>query len=203
MGLRAANIRIKSNSHYTCQECGSIEQIQAHHQIPHDDNSLIVLCASCHSKKHPNVPLGLFFSNTIQPYWQNISAASLARQCYVNSRTICRRAKALHIEKGILSKIDEDRIRKYNVRYLFSINKQVDDAVGNIDIREVRRRLDMSQETIARGIGVSPCIIRKWESGRYRPSAFAIVAVESFIEKQKRNERSPIMLWLKREGIYK
>jgi len=38
-------IKAKSNAHYRCQECGSTELIQTHHEIPGDDNSLIALCA--------------------------------------------------------------------------------------------------------------------------------------------------------------
>lgn len=35
-----ASIKVKTKAHYTCQECGSTEFIQAHHQIPKDDDSL-------------------------------------------------------------------------------------------------------------------------------------------------------------------
>lgn len=100
---RMACIRAKSNARYVCQECGSTEFIQAHHQIPRDDGSLIVLCAVCHSKRHSDVPLGLFFSRTCQPYWENISAASLARQLNKHPRTIYRVAKRLNIAKGFLA----------------------------------------------------------------------------------------------------
>lgn len=100
---RMASIRAKSNVHYTCQECGSTEFIQAHHQIPHDDSSIIVLCAVCHSRKHPDVPLGLFFNKNGQPYWENISASSLASELNRHPRTIYRIAKKLNIAKGILT----------------------------------------------------------------------------------------------------
>lgn len=36
-------VRIKANAKYICQECGSTELIQAHHRIPGDDSSLVVL----------------------------------------------------------------------------------------------------------------------------------------------------------------
>ena len=78
-----AAIRVKSNANYICQECGSTELIQAHHQVPGDDSSLVVLCAECHSQKHPNLPKALFFSNNHQPYWHNKSASSLADELFI------------------------------------------------------------------------------------------------------------------------
>ena len=57
------NVIAKANAGYICQECGSAKFIQAHHRIPRDDTSIIVLCAECHSKKHPDVPKALFFSH--------------------------------------------------------------------------------------------------------------------------------------------
>lgn len=98
-----AAIKVKSNAKYICQECGSTELIQAHHQIPGDHNSLLPLCAECHSQKHPNLPKALFFNKHNQPYWHNISASSLAKQLNVCPRTIIRNAKKLLIEQGQLS----------------------------------------------------------------------------------------------------
>ena len=105
-------IRAKANQHYTCQECGATELIQAHHQVRGDDSSLISLCAECHSQKHPNVPKALFFNTDNQPYWYNKSAASLAKSWGLCSRTIIRAAKRLTVPKGILSEDDEDRIKR-------------------------------------------------------------------------------------------
>jgi 5-methylcytosine-specific restriction endonuclease McrA len=99
------------NANYTCQECGSTEMIQAHHRIPKDDSTLICLCAECHSKKHPNVPRGLFFNKSRQPYWENKSASTLAKELGVHARTIYRIAKKLSISKGILAINDEKLIR--------------------------------------------------------------------------------------------
>lgn len=102
-----ANLRAKANARYTCQECEASEFIQAHHQMPNDDNSIIVLCAACHSNHHPTVPRALFFSKSHQPYWYNKSAASLARDLGRNSRTIIRWAKQLNIGAGELAKCQE------------------------------------------------------------------------------------------------
>jgi len=104
-------LKVKANAHYTCQECGSTELIQAHHKIPGDGNSLIVLCAECHSKRHPGVPKALFFSTNNQPYWHNKSASSLAKELGVHSRTVIRAAKRLKILPGELSPWDEVLVR--------------------------------------------------------------------------------------------
>lgn len=106
------SIKAKANAKYTCHECGSTELIQAHHKIPGDDRSLIVLCADCHSKRHPNLPKALFFTKNHQPYWYNISAASLAKDIGVNSRTIIRAARRLEISRGELIPRDEELIKK-------------------------------------------------------------------------------------------
>ena len=106
-----AAVKVKANAHYTCQECGATELIQAHHQIPGDDNSLIVLCAECHSKKHPDLPKALFFNKRNQPYWHNKSASSIARELGVHPRTVIRAAKRLEVLPGELHNIDDWRIR--------------------------------------------------------------------------------------------
>lgn len=107
-----AAIKAKANANYTCQECGSTELIQAHHQIRDNDASLVVLCAECHSKKHPDVPKSLFFNKDSQSYWHNKSAASLAKEMFVHSRTIIRAVRKLGIPPGELSGWDEILIRK-------------------------------------------------------------------------------------------
>jgi len=109
-----AAIKAKAKAHNTCQEqgCGSTELIQTHHRIPGDDSTIVVLCAECHSKKHPDMPKALFFSIRRQRYWFNKSAASLGRELGVHSRTILRAAKRLEILPGDeLSSWDEELIK--------------------------------------------------------------------------------------------
>jgi len=106
-----ALFRVKANAKYTCQECGSTELIQAHHEIPGDDSTLIVLCADCHSQRHPNMPKALFFNKNIQPYWHNKSAASLAKIWGVHPRTVIRIAKRLGIARGELSVNNQELIK--------------------------------------------------------------------------------------------
>jgi len=109
-------VKVKANAHYQCQECGSTELIQAHHEIPGDDNSLIALCAECHSKKHPDVPKALFFSTNNQPYWHNKAAASIAKELGIHPRTVIRTARDLGIVPGELGPFDDWLIRVNAVR---------------------------------------------------------------------------------------
>ncbi len=120
MSCRLAAIRVKAKFDYTCQECGSTELIQAHHQIRGDDSSLISLCAEHHSQKHPDVPKALFFNKNHQPYWHNISASSIAHQIGVHPRTIIRRARKFLIGKGSLSHTDKEKIIN-----AYNINRQI------------------------------------------------------------------------------
>jgi hypothetical protein len=106
---------VKSNALYTCIECGSTENIQAHdpthlHIDPKDGQCL---CGKHHADKHPEVPRNLFTTNKMQqPYWENKSAASLAKEIGVHPRTIYRAVKKLSINKGVLSPRDETNIRQ-------------------------------------------------------------------------------------------
>lgn len=138
---RLAATIVKANAHYVCQECGSTELIQAHHQTPDDDSTLISLCASCHSKKHPDVPLGLFFSGKKQPYWENKSAASLAKELGVHSRTIIRNARKLNLSRGTLSVADE-----FNLRNLLVTNKYIYHKPNNPKQRARERYYEMKEK---------------------------------------------------------
>jgi len=113
--MSLATIRVKSNHRFTCQECGSTELIQGHHEIPGDDTTIISLCAKCHSRKHPNVPKALFFNSRQQPYWHNKSASSLAKECGLHPRTIWRVAKRLGIPMGSLKPLDELLIKNNTI----------------------------------------------------------------------------------------
>ncbi len=106
-----AALKTKANAKYTCQECGSTELIQAHHEIRGDDNSLIALCALCHCHRHPDLPRALFFNKRSQPYWWSKSAASLAKALGICSRTVIRAARKLNILPGELTAYNEELIR--------------------------------------------------------------------------------------------
>lgn len=138
-------IIVKANAHYTCQECGSTELIQAHHEIPGDDDSLVALCAECHSRKHPDVPKALFFSTNHQPYWYNKSASSLAKELGVHSRTVIRAAKRLNISLGELSIWDEELL-KNNIPKL---QRQITEPIGvRVRGKRMRRTRERNQRLI-------------------------------------------------------
>jgi len=50
-------------------------------------------------------------------------------------------------------------------------------------VKEVRKQLALSQEDLARELGVSYTIINRWENGQSRPSKMAKVLFGAFCEK--------------------
>ncbi|HML96466.1 MAG TPA: helix-turn-helix transcriptional regulator [Thermodesulfobacteriota bacterium] len=50
-------------------------------------------------------------------------------------------------------------------------------------IKEVRIQLDLSQENLAREIGVSYATVNRWENGRFLPSRMALRFVETYCDK--------------------
>ncbi|NOZ86217.1 MAG: helix-turn-helix transcriptional regulator [Deltaproteobacteria bacterium] len=50
-------------------------------------------------------------------------------------------------------------------------------------LKEVRRQLALSQEDLARELGVSYTTINRWENGQSRPSKMGQVLFDSFCEK--------------------
>ena len=166
---------VKSNAKYTCRECGKTEFIHAHHKIPRDDNSLICLCAGCHSKKHPNMSVNLFFSKHIQPYWTNKSAASLGRLWGISSRTVIRTARRLGLPKGTLTTSDEKRLEA-NID-IVQLRNYMAATTGVYSIKEVAKLLNLSQSYIyiLKDIGWIKvvkigrfCLILKEEVQRYK-----------------------------------
>lgn len=106
--------KVKARAGYTCQKCGSMENIQAHDPSrTHSDwRSGVALCGDCHSKEHPDIARGLFTISGHQPYWPNISARSLAQELSCHNRTIIRWAAKLRIPFGQpLSPENKERLR--------------------------------------------------------------------------------------------
>ena len=54
-------------------------------------------------------------------------------------------------------------------------------------VKFVRTELKLSQEDLARELGVSFATINRWENGRYNPSRLAKKAFEDFCEKRTIN----------------
>ena len=56
-------------------------------------------------------------------------------------------------------------------------------------VKEVRRQLSLSQEALARELGVSYTTINRWEKGVSKPSRLAEVQFVSFFEKMLKKGR--------------
>ena len=50
-------------------------------------------------------------------------------------------------------------------------------------VKEVRKQLNLSQEDLARELGVSFATINRWEKGRFRPSRLARNQFDTFCSK--------------------
>jgi len=50
-------------------------------------------------------------------------------------------------------------------------------------LREVRRQLAISQEDLARHLGVSYATVNRWENGQSKPSKLAKAQLDAFYEK--------------------
>ena len=107
-------VKVKARANYQCELCGSDQMVQAH--APNGDHSDwrdgVCLCAQHHWEQHPTVPQRLFFLESQQPYWPNVTARALAVELNRHSRTIIRAARKLGIPRGApLSPPDKERIR--------------------------------------------------------------------------------------------
>jgi putative transcriptional regulator len=50
-------------------------------------------------------------------------------------------------------------------------------------IKEIRVQLDLSQEDLARELGVSYATINRWENGRFLPSRLAAMQLEAYCDR--------------------
>lgn len=50
-------------------------------------------------------------------------------------------------------------------------------------VREIRGQLELSQEDLARELGVSYATVNRWENGQYKPSKMAKARFDAFCEK--------------------
>ena len=53
-------------------------------------------------------------------------------------------------------------------------------------VKEVRRQLSISQEDLARELGVSYATVNRWENGQARPSKLARVQLDIFCERMQK-----------------
>lgn len=53
-------------------------------------------------------------------------------------------------------------------------------------VKEVRRQLDLSQEDLARKLGVSFATVNRWENKQAKPSKLARAQLDAFCQRMKR-----------------
>jgi DNA-binding transcriptional regulator YiaG len=56
-------------------------------------------------------------------------------------------------------------------------------------VLELRKRLGMTQEQLARELGVTVGTVNRWENGRFRPSPLALRGLERLSDRAKQVER--------------
>ncbi len=56
-------------------------------------------------------------------------------------------------------------------------------------VLELRKRLGMTQEQLARELGVTVGTVNRWENGRFRPSPLALRGLERLAERATQVER--------------
>ncbi len=59
-------------------------------------------------------------------------------------------------------------------------------------VKEIRRQLALSQEDLARELGVSFATVNRWENGLSKPSKLAKVQLETFCKKMTNQGRLTI-----------
>ena len=57
-----------------------------------------------------------------------------------------------------------------------------------VDIADLRRKLNMTQEQFARELGVTVGTVNRWENGRFRPSPLADRAIKKLYAKLRRRQ---------------
>ena len=62
----------------------------------------------------------------------------------------------------------------------------IDDYNYPMLLKEVRRQLSLSQEALARELGVSFATVNRWENGQVRPSKLAKAQLDNFCAKMSR-----------------
>jgi DNA-binding XRE family transcriptional regulator len=64
-----------------------------------------------------------------------------------------------------------------------------DDQAFPAQLKEVRKQLTLSQEDLARELGVSFATVNRWENGRSRPSKLAWIQFDAFCAKMTETGR--------------
>ena len=70
----------------------------------------------------------------------------------------------------------------------------IDDLNIPVLIKEVRRQLDLSQEDLARELGISFATVNRWENGQVKPSKLAKAQLNKFCAKMIRQKKLNLSL---------
>jgi putative transcriptional regulator len=62
-------------------------------------------------------------------------------------------------------------------------------AGEELDVAELRKRLEMTQEQFARELGVTVGTVNRWENGRFQPSPLAERAIRKLTARVRRRKR--------------
>lgn len=65
----------------------------------------------------------------------------------------------------------------------------IDDHAFRALVKEVRRQLALSQEDLARKLGISFATVNRWENGKSQPSRLARAQFDDFCAKMIRQEK--------------
>jgi DNA-binding transcriptional regulator YiaG len=57
-----------------------------------------------------------------------------------------------------------------------------------MEIKELRKRLGLTQEKLAVMLGVSCYTVKRWEQGRCKPSPLARRAIDEFLKRMKEEQ---------------
>lgn len=54
-----------------------------------------------------------------------------------------------------------------------------------MDIKGIRQRLELTQEKLAQRLGVSCYTVRRWETGKVKPSPLAQKAIDDLLKEER------------------
>jgi len=62
----------------------------------------------------------------------------------------------------------------------------IDEQNLSESVKEIRRQLSLSQEDLARALGISFATVNRWENGRVKPSKLARAQLDNYCAKMTR-----------------
>lgn len=72
---------------------------------------------------------------------------------------------------------------------------------NGVGVLELRKKLGMTQEQLARELGVTVGTVNRWENGRFRPSPLAIRGLERLADRADRLQASSPLGYTNGQGV--